>query len=291
MKKVFLLTAITFIAGALYFFSSSETEKITNETSSQDKEILIPSTAIEAQAQTIKVLKNSAKVNNETNYFFELVQDFSTDANSLFSQAKKNKDYKKRASQLFSNTLECYRDNFCGVDSEAEYFDPEQTPAQKTIKRMLEIYPPEENIFAQEDLLELLKNSNPQIPGLALKHLLESDENVNLSDVLVALEATEAVARASTLNDLFKRLEGESQRQVVIDEVARGAKELPPYSTVSFLEEAQNNKWSRDEAFALANSVCPQKYVDNNEHNWKAISFLINKILSPYDEKIESLCP
>ncbi|WP_157765661.1 hypothetical protein [Halobacteriovorax marinus] len=207
------------------------------------------------------------------------------------------KDFvKKYVSSQSKKLLNCLKVDFCGMKADPDgYFDEHSTPAHVLLSRelrllneMLEFGELELN---ELDFSELIKLENKSIIESTAELFLKADPSQTDLESFIATSSHLEGAKKQTFYFKLIKAASSSQRDLLIDSLAKELKTSEAYSIVAFFQKISSLKLDESELITISKSGCHLK--EDNEVSWNSFSYNFKKYVTEnsFDILLDEVCP
>jgi hypothetical protein len=184
--------------------------------------------------------------------------------------------------KTFESLKNCYKEG-CGQGPDEEgFYDPANTVAMVSMKRILEVALLDPQVLEtnewlqKDDLIDLLNAENSQVRKLALQNLmsLHKGEPGVFNEVLKQSENLKGYNAADTIEELLPYVNSDNQAQMV-DSLAQIAKEKDGFTVTEVLERAENLRVTKPQIEEIGSELCRFSKVKTESGNFKAMNYTL----------------
>lgn len=302
MKKTALLLILIGISlGAFFFFGQQELPDPLANSADDSSKILPDDISNQVNDQADLVLSKVIKKESQETKAYKAFIDPSLKTPFYLRDAKLSaEEGREFLNETFTALKDCFKEG-CGQEADKDgFFDPENTVAMISMKRVLEIalLDPEfletKEWLEKDDLLGLLDAPNGQVRSLALKNLmsLHKKDPAIFNEILRASEELKGYEAGSTIEGLMPFVNSDN-RASFIDALNMIAKEKDGFTVTEVLEKAESLKVNEREVKEIGSELCRFKKEKTQAANFKAMNYTINNMAvnSGLNFSLKDYCP
>lgn len=187
--------------------------------------------------------------------------------------------------KTFDSLKECYKEG-CGQGPDEEgFYDPANTVAMVSMKRILEVALLDPTVLEtqewleKEDLYELLDAANSQVRKLALQNLMSLHKNEPgvFGEVLKRSENLKGYSAADTIEQLIAYV-GDQNKAEMVDTLAQIAKVQDGFTVTEVLERAEKMQVKPEDLETIGSELCRFSKTKADQRNFKAMNYTIGNM-------------
>lgn len=298
MKKIVALVVVLAIALGAYFLLGTGANDLPDNLS--ENQILPDSIPKIVDKKTDDILSKVIDKNTQNTTAYKAFVDSGFKAPFYLREAKIGaQEGREFLEKTFDSLKDCFKEG-CGQGPDEEgFYDPANTVAMISMKRLLEVALLDPEVLetgewlSKDDLLGLLDAENSQVRKLALQNLmgLHKNEAGVFNEVLKQSEGLSGYNAADTIEELLPYVGPENKAQMV-DTLTQIAKEKDGFTVTEVLERAEKLEVDESQIKEIGSELCRFSKRKTEKGNFKAMNYTM-KIMaknSGVNFSLESYC-